>query len=305
MKRRQFIKKSSIATVGACAIPITPSVNELHTPFRLIHLTDCHVDTKGIAENGLRKALHKINALDIKPDFILNGGDAIFDAMKATKADTKAQWDVWHSVLKNENSLPMHACIGNHDIYGWGSLDNPTQSNIMSGKQWAMDELGMQKRYYSFDHNDWHFIVLDSVQFQDKGYVVKLDEEQWEWLENDLIASKGKYVCILSHVPLLSFCHQLFKIGQDGKLITLPKGILMNSEPLEIKNLIHQHPQVKLCIAGHLHMQEEIEYLNVKYLCNGAVCGNWWKGAFQEFEPAFTIIDFFPDGTSKHEWVRY
>jgi len=305
MKRRHFLSKSTVAAAATCAAPLIQSVDEIKASIRLIHLTDCHVNGEKNVENELRRALRKINALDRKPDFILNGGDAIFDAMEATKSDTKKQWKSWHTVLKEENSLPMHACIGNHDIFGWGFLKNPTASTIMTGKQWAMDELGIAKRYYSFDYDDWHFIVLDTVQYKDLAYQAKLDEEQWEWLEKDLSESKGKFVCILSHIPLLSFCHQIFLVGDDGKLIKLPQGILMNSEPLRIKNLINKHSNVKLCLSGHLHMQEEIEYLNVKYLCNGAISGNWWKGAFQEFEPAFTIVDLFPDGTSKHEWVTY
>ncbi|MDB2607156.1 metallophosphoesterase [Zobellia sp.] len=305
MKRRLFIKQSSAAVAATCTSTFTHKVNEHAASLRLIHLTDCHVNGDQNVENELRRAFRKINALDRTPDFILNGGDAIFDAMDATKSDTKIQWKAWHTVVKEENNLPMHACIGNHDVFGWGSLKNPSASDIMTGKQWAMDELGIAKRYYSFDYDNWHFIVLDTVQYKDSAYLAKLDEDQWAWLEKDLNESKGKNVCILSHIPLLSFCHQIFLIGDDGKLITLPQGILMNSEPLRIKNLIYKHPNVKLCLAGHLHMQEEIEYLNVKYLCNGAVSGNWWKGAFQEFEPAFTIVDLFPDGTSKHQWVTY
>ena len=34
-------------------------------------------------------------------------------------ARTQLQWDLWKSVLKNECSLPIESCIGNHDIWGW------------------------------------------------------------------------------------------------------------------------------------------------------------------------------------------
>lgn len=45
----------------------------------------------------------------------------------------------------------------------------------------------------------------------------------------------------------------------------------------------------------------------VKYLCNGAVSGNWWRSpmALDEFPPVYSIIDLYSDGTSKTGTVYY
>jgi hypothetical protein len=43
----------------------------------------------------------------------------------------------------------------------------------------------------------------------------------------------------------------------------------------------------------------------VRYLCNGAVSGGWWKGKYQEFGPAYALVDFFDDGTVENQLVYY
>jgi len=48
-----------------------------------------------------------------------------------------------------------------------------------------------------------------------------------------------------------------------------------------------------------------VDYLGIKYYCNGAVSGNWWKGAFQDFAPAYAVIELYDDGTSLRKMVEY
>jgi hypothetical protein len=80
---------------------------------------------------------------------------------------------------------------------------------------------------------------------------------------------------------------------------------LLHTDVIKIKNLFYQYPNVKLCLAGHLHMQEIIEYLGVKYVCGGAVSGNWWKGNRFEFAPAFSVVELFADGSSNVQFITY
>jgi hypothetical protein len=53
---------------------------------------------------------------------------------------------------------------------------------------------------------------------------------------------------------------------------------------------------VKVCLSGHIHLVDRVDYLGVSYLCNGAVSGAWWKGPNQEFGNGYAIVDLFPDG---------
>ncbi|MET4082357.1 hypothetical protein ABIB40_002315 [Pedobacter sp. UYP30] len=60
-----------------------------------------------------------------------------------------------------------------------------------------------------------------------------------------------------------------------------------------------------LYFSGNLHLQEEINYLHTTYVNCGAICGNWWKGKLQEFEPAYFNFHLFRDGSLKYEVVNY
>jgi Icc protein len=79
----------------------------------------------------------------------------------------------------------------------------------------------------------------------------------------------------------------------------------MHSDFLRIKKLFRQYPQIKVCLSGHTHLQDELEYLGVKYYCNGAISGNWWSGAFQEFAPAYAIIELYKDGSCSRVITEY
>ncbi|MGH7596182.1 MAG: metallophosphoesterase family protein, partial [bacterium] len=213
ISRRNFLRGAG-ATIGAAALPpfsaaaVKPKPNPARRRvLRIAHLTDVHVQPEKSAPEGMARALQHAQSLSNKPDIIFNGGDSIMDALKADKVRTKTQWQIWQSVLKNECSLPMVHCIGNHDVWGWKIKEKVIKQDQLYGKLWALDEFGLTTRYYSFDKAGWHFIVLDSTHVAKGGYVAKLDEEQFAWLQDDLSKTpQTTPVCVLSHIPILCFC---------------------------------------------------------------------------------------------------
>ena len=82
-------------------------------------------------------------------------------------------------------------------------------------------------------------------------------------------------------------------------------GAWMHTDTKELKELFYQYPNVKAALSGHIHLADLVEYLGVKYLCNGAVCGKWWMGKYHEFGPAFAVVDFFDDGKVTSELIPY
>jgi 3',5'-cyclic AMP phosphodiesterase CpdA len=163
----------------------------------------------------------------------------------------------------------------------------------------------MSGRYYSFTKNKWHFIVLDSTQENNGGYIALLDDAQFNWLANELENNKDKFICIVSHIPIVSFCSAMFFKDM------LPNGdwklsrALLHTDARKIKDLFKKYPAIKACLSGHIHLQDEVEYLGITYYCNGAISGNWWGGAFQDFEPAYALFDFFDDGTVQRQMIEY
>lgn len=296
------------AVVGSSFMPsISLALPARKKKLRVAHLTDIHVKPGIIPETGMAKAFQHVQQLRDKVDFIMNGGDSIMDALEADKEKTKIQWDLYKSLLKKENSLPVYHAIGNHDIWGWFlKQDKPVQDPLY-GKGWVVETLGMKKRFYSFSKDYWHFIVLDSTQLNPAGgYIGKLDEEQLAWLTEELAdVSPDKHICIVSHIPILSICSGLFfeKTEANGDLKI--QRNLMHTDFLSLRKLFAKYPNVRACISGHIHLQDEVEYLGVKYYCNGAVSGNWWHGPFQEFEPAYALMEFNEDGSTKRTMINY
>jgi Icc protein len=304
MKRRNFL--TAIPLLGAAAFSTSEETIPKKKSFRVAHLTDIHVKPGEIPEKGMAKALHAAQSLKPKADFIINSGDSIMDALETDKPAASTQWKLFHEILKNENSLPVYSAIGNHDIWGWFNKNEGDKQDSVYGKQWAVEELQIPGRYYSVEKENWVFIILDSTQLNPNGgYIAYLDENQLSWLKDNLNAIRDKHVCIVSHIPILSICAGLFfnKTETNGDLLF--KRNLMHTDFLKVKEVFKLYSTIKVCISGHIHMQDEVTYLGIKYYCNGAVCGNWWKGSFQEFAPAFAVMDFFDDGSVTRSMVNY
>lgn len=305
MKRKAFLQTTA-AVVGGSIIPsISLAGEQAKKSIRFAHLTDIHIKLGIIPEKGMALALQ--HAQKQKVDFIINGGDAINDSLGATKEKTKEQWDLFHKIMKKENSLPVYHTIGNHDVWGWFVKEKKPDNDRLYGKVWVTETLEMKKRYYSFKKDNWTFIVLDSTQLNPEGgYIAKLDEEQYAWLQQELKTIPAtSFVCMVSHIPILSICASLFsnKTEANGDLVI--KRNLMHTDFITLKKLFINYPQIKVCISGHIHLQDEVNYLGIKYYCNGAVSGNWWNGSFQEFAPSYVVIELFNDGTSKRTMIPY
>ena len=300
--------KTAAATAAAGVLPSIGFSGEKTKggSIRFAYLTDIHIKRSVVAEAGMAKALHHAQSLRPKVDFIINGGDSIMDSLAADKQKTKEQWDLFHTILKKENSLPVYHCIGNHDVWGWFIKNDKPDADKLYGKQWAVETLQLSNRYHSFSKGNWHFIVLDSTQLNPEGgYIAYVDPEQYEWVKQELEQSKDKHICFVSHIPILSICAGLFfnKTETNGDL-KIPRN-LMHTDFLILKKLFLQYPNIKLCLSGHIHLQDEVDYLGIKYYCNGAVSGNWWNGSFQEFAPAYAVIELFEDGNSSRKMITY
>lgn len=307
MKRKDFLK----AGAAAAGLSITPGFVAAEPPakkksFRFAFISDIHVKPEKVAEDGMAKALQHIQKLKPAANFLLMGGDAIYDSLKATKAYTKTQWDLYQSILAKENKLPVYNCIGNHDIYGWYNVPQET-TDPLYGKAWALKELNLEAPYYHFNKGKWDFIVLDSTQQRPEGgYIAKLDEEQFQWLEKQLATiPSDHFISIISHIPILSICAGLYFGKNDVNGDLRIQYMLMHTDFFRIKSLFNKYPNIKNCLSGHIHLQDEVEYNHVSYYCNGAASGDLWRGPYYEFGPAYAVFDFYEDGSCTREMVSY
>ena len=278
---------------------------------RIAHLTDFHVQEPRGGDKGMAMCLRHAQSLKHKPDLILNTGDCVMDVLNHDRAHAQNLWDLWSRVLKAECSTPIEHCLGNHDHWGWVKERSGTSGNEPGwGKQWAMDVLGLAKPYHAFDCGAWRIVMLDSVQPAAEGvWESRLDDAQFAWLESELAATTAanKPVLVGSHVPILSPAVFLDR-GRIGGTTTQP-ALAVRRCHLDVKKigqLFVKHPNVKLCVSGHLHQIDRADYRGVSYLTNPAVCGGWWTGYRMDvFGAGYTMLDLHADGTFDIDYVDY
>jgi Icc protein len=319
MNRREMLKTSGVFMAGAAlaSLGVSPPVlaGQPAVPgtiparkrvLRLAHLTDIHVEPEHRADQGMAACLRHIRESADKPGLILTGGDQIFDSMEQQEPRTKLLWDLWQRIWKDECAIPQEHCIGNHDIWGVNKTRSKTTGDEpLYGKKRAVDAMGIGNRFRSFDRAGWHFVVLDSIQPVGDGYICKLDDEQFEWLGGDLAGAKDKPTLVLSHAPIVSVTPMMLGGADPKDDKRTVSGTLLHEDMLRITNLFLKHPQVKLCLSGHIHLNDRVAFNGVTYICDGAVCANWWKGKHHETAEGYGVVDLFEDGTFGHEYVAY
>lgn len=268
-------------------------------PLRIAHLTDIHIDSRPESEEGLIRCLKYVHSLDPKPDLIVNGGDAIRDALKDDPSTVSAHWEKFHQIFEAHCSIPVQHVIGNHDICAW--------ETIAAGKNEVLKQLGLSSAYRTFNFGPWKFIILDSTRPTSAGkwYEAGLDENQFRWLKDQLVQTpENQPICVISHIPILSACAFLDGDNSLGGNWIVP-GAWMHLDAAELTELFVDFPAVKLCLSGHIHLHEVLHYNGVKYLCNGAVSGNWWNGSYKQTKAGFGLIDLFPDGKVNQQYLSY
>lgn len=301
MERRSALKSLG-GLLLAPAITLGGTKTQNAKPvLRVAHLTDIHLKNKFNAPARFAKCLQHVQRQSPGVDFILNGGDIVFDMNKENLDVINAQWKLMHDMLKADCHLPVHYCLGNHDI--WWNENNKGQA--VYGKQFALNQLHLSRPYYSMVKGGWKFIMLDSVHLDVDGtwYIGKLGDEQFAWLENELNTTDAAVpVLIMSHIPILTATN-LIEDDIVNKWVML--GGDMHTDTAKIIKLFYRHPNVKLCLSGHIHLREKLIYNNVTYICDGAVSGAWWEGNRRETAPGYGLIDLYADGSFEERYVNY
>jgi 3',5'-cyclic-AMP phosphodiesterase len=288
VNRREFLSVGAGATLAATlgrdlafAAASAPAVEP--GTFDFVFFTDTHIQPELNAGAGCEMCFRKIAG--IKSDFAVMGGDHVFDALAVDNNRAKLIFDLYQ---KTQQSLPMklYHTIGNHDLFGINTLSGIEPNDPGYGKKLYEDRFG-QKTYYSFDHQGYHFFVLDSVQpTADRMWDARIDDEQFAWLAADLkqVAPPSVPIIGITHVPLVTAFPNYDDTLRAQKYSTLSVG---NSA--QVLKLFEDHNVVAV-LQGHTHINEVVSYKNTQYITSGAVCGNWWKGLRMGFPEGFTVV---------------
>lgn len=266
--------------LAACQQKIADS-DTAETGFTFIFMTDVHLQPELDAPIGFQQAVDSINK--IAPDFVITGGDLIMDALGQTYGRADTQYRMYSDIVNNLN-MPVYNTMGNHEIFGIYSASGVSSDHPEYGEKMFESRLG--KRYYSFDHKGWHFMVLDGIEDTGESrYIGLIDSIQMDWIRSDLKQVEPHTPIVISvHIPFITVATQLEKGA------TVPNGpgaVVTNSR--EVLDLFHKH-NLKLVLQGHLHYLEHLYAGGTHFITGGAVSSRWWGGRYRGMEEGFLII---------------
>jgi Icc protein len=158
--------------------------------FTFLQLSDSHVGfakpANPDARATYREAIAKVNALAVKPDFIIHTGDI-------TQLSRDDEFDDADQIIR-ETGLQVFHVPGEHDMLdeGNGKAFLARYGKGSKGAGW-----------FSFDHKGVHFIGLVNVADLQPGGAGRLGAEQIAWLAKDLAGHPSSTPIVLfAHIPL-------------------------------------------------------------------------------------------------------
>ena len=281
MNRRRFLALAGAAGVSTWMGPSLHALSPVQD-FTFLFITDTHLQPELNAAQGCDQCFKK--ARTIKSDFVLQGGDHVFDALAVNSSRATNAFDLY---AKTEQDLGMkiYHTIGNHDCFGVYSSSDVAESDPLYGKKMFEERFG--KTYYSFDHKGVHFIVLDSIGItSDRLYEGRVDGAQLDWLKSDLGGLPPSTPIIVSiHIPLVTAFYSYVPVPEPE-----PKHHgLSVVNAYEVIALFEGH-NVLGVLQGHTHINEKVMWKGVPYITSGAVSGNWWHGTRMGTPEGFTVV---------------
>jgi len=185
---------SSVTLDAARAAQARPKVK----PFTFLQVSDSHIgfakDPNPDARATFREAVGKIQAMPVKPAFIIHTGDI-------TQLSKPEEFDDADQILKQTGLTVFHV-PGEHDMLddanGQAYLDRYGKATGARGDGW-----------YAFDHDGVHFIGLINVKQLKAGGMGHFGDEQLAWLKQDLAGRRASTpIVVFTHVPMWTVYQQ-------------------------------------------------------------------------------------------------
>ena len=205
LDRRAFLKLAALGggAVFASSLPGCASLGEGRPgdDFYFVQLSDTHWGFQGPrvnpdARGTLPKAVAAVNALAVKPDFIVFTGDLTHTT--DNPVERRKRLAEFRDVVSRLEVRDIHFMPGEHDA----ALDHGKAFSEFFGPT-----------HYTFDHRGVHFIVLDNVS----DPAARIGDEQLEWLAADLARQpKEARIVVFTHRPLFDLAPQWDWATRDG-----------------------------------------------------------------------------------------
>ena len=214
--------------------------------FEFVIISDSHymLDPGGESlefENRRKQSARREVALRmaaaLAPAFVVHHGDMVQEYPDNLERFYQSMGESLEQV--RACGLEPHYVAGNHDI---GDKPDPTAPASHVSREvldWYHRTFG--KSWYSFNHEDCHFVVLNS---QIMNGTLPDAAEQEAWVETDLAEHAKKRLFILLHMPPYLFDETEPSIGHYDNLANPTRAWLLD---------LARVYKVEMLIAGHVH----------------------------------------------------
>lgn len=213
--------------------------------------------------------------------------------------------------LYSDANGPVRALPGNHDI------DYDATSDVNATDTYRRD---FGAPYYSYDVGETHFVALDNIVYNgddgsgNGGYDEKIDDQQLEWLRNDLATVEpDQQIVIAAHAPIVSYQEVVTDNANDlyEILADYPHAVTVGGHTHTLEHLVAGEQRAEWADND----QSPITQLSHDQIIAGAVSGDWYSGELNDngvphaytsdaAEPGVLTFEFDGTGRSEYYTVR-
>lgn len=146
--------------------------------------------------------------------------------------------------------------FGNHDVECGEKCIDMWFEVFFNEKNDASGQTGKRNLTYSFDYENTHFVLLSSV-YPEK---MSIDNDQLNWLEQDLAKTDKENKIVFSHVPPVTFFEQSALQCHDMSCNSLQRDKLIS---------ILKRYKVDVVVSGHEHAFDHKIVDGINYVLSG------------------------------------
>ena len=258
MSRKLFIMLLAVTLIAA-----SPAISA----WKFVSIADSRGDTNGVNVTELTKIVNQINAENV--DLVIFEADSVTGSSSDTTLGS--MMDTWLSVMNTLN-CPWYFTAGNHEV------STSTSENVLRSKMSMPTNgpAGDQEMTYSFDHQNAHFVALNSWRYGQSNHVDR------SWLTTDLAATSQPHIFVYTHSPG-------YPVGPHA-------GDSLNQYASERDDLwnIMTNKGVRMFFCGHEHLYQRSLHGSIYQVINGT-CGapfhTGYAGTIAQYHYVVVTVD--------------